>query len=686
MRNHRHRRLQVLLLLIIIIFLVSLISEIGSMVCAELKSGLPSHKTQVVAQADEDEDEGEVQVPPAVTKPPETQWETPIKQTPPAEAKPPAEEKPPETKEEAPVKPIPPKAGKKPADVSFFFDDADVYEVIQTIFGEVLKVNYIVDPKIKGRVNFRTTTPIPKDQVLPVMEIILRLNGIAVVEENGLYRIISIADIPKEPAPIRFGRDPNAVELKGIAIVQVVQLQYIGSSEMMKILTPLLSQGGAVLDVPPNFLIIADTDANVKRLLQVVEIFDSEKLKLARPQVFVYPVQNSKAKDIAAMLQQIFLGAKPSAPAAAKPTTAPKTTLSPSSAPSQPTPSGTTGEEALVSEVTKIFADEVTNSVIILATPEDFVTISEAIKKIDIVPRQVVIEGLIAQITLTDDLSLGVAWSLKTDINIRPDPFKRGINLSGLIGQNSSELDPKKLPGTGFTFVGVDSANVVRTLIRALVTESRAKLLATPHILVSDNREARIQVGSEIPLATSTTTSPLATTEVTTSSTITSSVQYKDIGIILKVKPQVNESGLVALELTQEISSLGSNAQIAGQAFSTINKTEATTNLVAQDGETIIIGGLIREDITKARSGIPFLSKIPILGYLFGSTDNITTRNELIILLTPHVMRNIQEAKDVTSDYVNRFVKTTKEIKLEDLIKEKVKGQEKGSSPKSPSP
>ncbi|HYA12074.1 MAG TPA: hypothetical protein VEF37_03735, partial [Thermodesulfovibrionales bacterium] len=226
-----HRRSQDLLLLIIIIPLVSLFSEIGSMLCAEQKADLPSPKTQVVAQADEDEGEGEVQAPPAVTKPPETKGETPIKQMPPAEVKPPveakppaeekpsAEEKPTEVKEEVPVKPVPPKAEKKPADVSFFFDDADVYEVIQTIFGEVLKVNYIVDPKIKGRVNFRTTTPIPKDQVLSVMEIILRLNGIAVVEEQGLYRIISIADIPKEPAPIRFGRDPNAVELKGIAIV-----------------------------------------------------------------------------------------------------------------------------------------------------------------------------------------------------------------------------------------------------------------------------------------------------------------------------------------------------------------------------------------------------------------------------------------------------------------------------------
>ncbi len=106
--------------------------------------------------------------------------------------------------------------------------------MIQTVFGEILKVNYIVDPKIKGRVNFRTTTPIPKTEVLPVMEIILRLNGIAVVEERGLYRIISIADIPKEPAPIRFGRDPEAVELKGIAIVQVVHLEYVTSAEIFK--------------------------------------------------------------------------------------------------------------------------------------------------------------------------------------------------------------------------------------------------------------------------------------------------------------------------------------------------------------------------------------------------------------------------------------------------------------------
>ncbi len=154
-------------------------------------------------------------------------------------------------------------------------------------------------------------------------------------------------------------------------------------------------------------------------------------------------------------------------------------------------------------------------------------------------------------------------------------------------------------------------------------------------------------------------------------STITSSVQYKDIGIILKVKPQVNESGLVSLELSQEVSSLGVEpVKIAGQDFSSINKTEAKTNLVAQDGQTIIIGGLIREDISKSRAGIPFLSRIPILGYLFGNTVNEKTRNELIILLTPRVIRNIGEAKDVTSDYVNKFTRTNREVTREELIKE----------------
>jgi general secretion pathway protein D len=454
---------------------------------------------------------------------------------------------------------------------------------------------------------------------------------------------------------------------------------------MIKILTPLLSQGGSVLDVPPNFLIIADTDANVKRLLQVVDIFDSEKMKLARPQVYVYPVQNGKAKDIGAMLQQIFLGAKPATPApTTQPTTTPRTTTpAPVTTPSPSPRSGeSVGGEALVSEVTKIFADEITNTIIILATPEDFATISEAIKKIDIVPRQVVIEALVVQVDLTDNLDFGMRWVIQNDIKItglKPFGNNDTVNLRGPL-----ELIANSALPPNFTFTAFDERGDVKLQLQSLAAESKAKILASPHILVSDNREASIQVGQQVPIATSTITTP-----TTDTNTITSTVQYKDIGIILKVKPQVNESGLVSLELSQEVSTIGRDVTIGGQPFSSINKTEAKTNLVAQDGQTIIIGGLIREENRQGSAGLPFLSRIPILGYLFGSKQNEMSRFELIILLTPRVMRNMQEAKDVTSDYVNEFTKTNRDVTREDLIKglkREKQEREKNSPSNSSSP
>lgn len=550
--------------------------------------------------------------------------------------------------------------------VSFNFDDADVFSVIQTIFGDILKVNYIVDPNVKGRVNFRSTAPVAKDDVLPLMEVILRLNGISIVEEGGLYRIIPIAAIPKEPAAVNIGRDAEAVRLSGKAILQIVPVNYIQSSEMVRILTPFLSTNAVIVDVPKsNHIVIADTDANVKRLLQLIEIFDSEKLKAIKPQVFIYPVQNSKAKDVANMLQQIFLGARPTT-TTTTPTPQQKTPQpQPALAPSQPKISmGQTGGEALVSEITKIFPDEVTNSVIILATPEDYALIADTIKKIDIVPRQVMIEGLIARVDLTDKLDFGMQWIIQNDFkmtNIKP--FNRDVNISGPLKLDSPITTPN------FTFTAYDAAGNVKLLLQSLAAEGKAKILAAPHILVSDNREARIQVGSQIPIATQTTTTPVTGGTIPTS-TITSTVQYKDVGIILKVKPQVNDSGLVSMEISQEVSGIGESVKIAGQDFQSITKTEATTNLVARDGETIVIGGLIREDTTKSRSGIPILSKIPILGFFFGNTVDETTRNELIILLTPRVIRSQEEARDVSSDYIKRYKESAKDQKIDRFLKD----------------
>jgi general secretion pathway protein D len=557
--------------------------------------------------------------------------------------------------------PAPPARGG--GQFSFNFDDADVFSVIQTIFGDVLRVNYVVDPKVKGRVTFRSVAPVPKEDVLPLMEVILRLNGIAVVEESGLFRIVPLADLAREPSPVGFGRDAQKVTLTGKGLLQVIPINYMASSEVVKLITPFLSSHAIVVDVPKiNHIIVVDTDANVKRILSLVDIFDSEQQRKKRPQVFVYAVQNGKAKEITALLQQIFLGAR--APTPATPTVTTGGTPTPGT-PQQPLPAapvftpqppsvGTQGSQVLIApEVTRIFANDVTNAIMVLAIPEDYQVIKETIEKIDLVPRQVIIEGLIAQVNLTDNLSLGVGWAFKTSIGSLDTLFSSGG------GQLANITDSTKPSGTGFTFIGSDDRGQVRALVTALTTQSRGKVLAAPHILVSDNREARIQVGQSVPLVTAQTygTPGVAPQQV---------VEYKDIGIILKVKPQINEGGLVAMELNQEVSTFTTQVLYTDSTQIIINKTQATSNLVVQDGQTIVIGGLIREDTSRSLSGIPYLSKIPILGYLFGGRESDVSRTEIIMLLTPHVLKGQKDAKDATSDLVDKFTERGN-VKKEEL-------------------
>ncbi len=552
--------------------------------------------------------------------------------------------------------------------VTLNFDDADVFTIIQTIFGTVLRVNYVVDPRIKGRVTFRAVAPVPMDNVLPLMEVILRLNGIGVVEESGLYRLVPISDISREPSPVSYGRDPEKIQVKGKAMLQVVPVIYVQSSDVLKLITPFASNNAVLIDVPKgNQIIIVDTDANIKRMLKLVELFDNERLEKTKPQVFVYSVQNSKAKDIANVLQQTFLGGKTATGSSASSGTGTgaqgaQTAASPigtgASAAFQGSHSQvSTGTQMPISDFTKFITDEVTNSIIILSTPEEYILIKETIDKIDIIPRQVVIEGLIAQVTLTDNLSLGLSAWMKGSIG--------NINVGGGVGGASLTGDVSKPSGTGLALYGIDGVGNLQLLIAAMATDSKAKLLATPHILVSDNKEAKIQIGQQVPLVTS---------ETFGSSTVAPqrTIQYRDIGIILKVKPRVNEGGLVNLEIYQEVSTYTTIPLYAGELQIVLNKNDATTSVVVQDGQTIVIGGLIREDTTKSKSGIPFLSSIPYIGWIFGGWIDNKERTEIIILLTPRVVKNQQEAGDVTNHYINNMVGESKgRINKKDLVREK---------------
>jgi type II secretory pathway component GspD/PulD (secretin) len=483
--------------------------------------------------------------------------------------------------------PPPPPAVQPPqkrGDVFFNFDDADIFEVIQTVFGDILRVNYMIDPTVKGRVNFRTVTPVTKDEVLPIMALLLKMNGAGFTEENGIYRILPINQVPG-----------------------------------------------------------------------------------ATPRVFVYPLQNTKAKNVSSLLQSIFSGvsgAGAQAPGKFVPEAPPAAGAARAAAAPQPTgPVGFTAGAAtgtLISPQTKVYADEIANSLVILALPDEYKFIQETIQKIDTPPRQVMIEALVAEIDLKDDFQFGLEWVIQNQLKIHMDPFKRPITLNGTIGQNSNKLPATVTGQPGFSYSVVDAVGAVKALLSTMYSDNLATTLASPHILVADNLEARIQIGSQVPVATSQQTG--LTTSATTG-TILSTIQYTDVGTILKVKPQINESGSVALEVSQEVST-ATTQSILGTDQIVINKTQAQTNLVAQDGQTVVIGGLIENDRAKTMAGLPWLSRIPILGYLFGSNDDSKEKKEIIVLLTPHVMRNRDDTGKVSRDYIDRVMKDNKDVKL----------------------
>jgi general secretion pathway protein D len=507
-------------------------------------------------------------------------------QTPPAAQAPPVFQ--PLPSEQPPVAaPAALQVPSKKGDVRFNFDDADLFEVIQSVFGDILHVNYMVDPKVKGRVNFRTVTPVSKEDVLPLMGVLLKMNGAGYVDDKGLYRILPLNEIP------------------GTA-----------------------------------------------------------------PKVFVYPLQNTKAKHIATLLQSIFTSAAaPSAPGKFIPQAPAGPGAAPASSPEAPKEGAgfSAGTGGLVAKETKVYADEITNSLVILAAPDDYKFIEETIEKLDTPPRQVMIEVLIAEVTLTKEFQFGLEWVLSNTTKLQMKPFSRPIDLNGQTGVNSNLLNVTPLSSgySGFSYAATDIAGNVKALLNTMASNDLVTVLASPHIIAADNLEAKIQIGNQVPIATSQMTNVASST---TTGSILSTIQYQDVGTILKVKPQINESGVVALEVSQEVSDYTATTVLGTQQF-IFTKRAAQTNVVANDGQTIVIGGLIQDNQTKNRTGVPVLSSIPVLGYLFGSTDNTSTKTEIIVLLTPHVIRNQQDAGRVTTEYLNRLKGDTKNMKLNEYIK-----------------
>lgn len=429
-------------------------------------------------------------------------------------------------------------------------------------------------------------------------------------------------------------------------------------------------------------------------------VLDVESDSGARREVYVYRVENSKAVDLSAVLNQIYgTDGGSSSSRSSRSSEADEAGLglggglsrrnnrgnqnqnqrgnNASSTRESRSGGGARGmvlgggaegdADQLFEQEVRIVEDEITNSLVILATPRDYQTIRKVLLELDIVPRQVLIEVMIAEITLTDrenwnanqelleastgdDSTDGEEATNEDGGGTFFDAFGEEVRLIGTLGSSG-------LMGTLSHFR--DGVEVYRAVVESARSHGRLKVLSRPHIMTSDNQEARILVGQEVPIITS-----QADTNVTTDNNtrFLQNVQYRDTGVIISVIPQVNSEGLVNLNLSQEVSEIDRSSDQTNISSPTFRTREAETSVVVTSGETLIIGGIISETSTENRSGVPFLMDLPVLGRFFRSSLEAEVRTELIVLITPYVVRDRAEANSVTEEFKQRVDGVLREL------------------------
>jgi len=282
----------------------------------------------------------------------------------------------------------------------------------------------------------------------------------------------------------------------------------------------------------------------------------------------------------------------------------------------------------------RIVANNDSNSLLVLATPAEFSVIESALLRLDAPSRQVLIEASLAEVTLTDELRYGVQWNY----NGKKGPVTLSDAASGKISQ--------QFPGLSFLFTGSTDISAV---LNALESVTKVRVISSPKLVTLNNHTAQLQVGDEVPVTTQS-----AVSVGIAGAPIVNSVQLRDTGVILEVTPRVNKNGLVQLDISQEVSN-SIPTTTSSIDSPTIQQRKLSSTVVVKNGDTVALGGLITESVTKSKSGVPYLARIPLFGALFRDSNNTTTRTELILLITPRVMRDDDEFQTVMDDLRDQF-------------------------------
>ncbi len=428
-----------------------------------------------------------------------------------------------------------------------------------------------------------------------------------------------------------------------------------------------------IADKRTNTIIVSARRADLDLITQLLGQLDVDTQ--ANKRVFVYYVENVKAKDLAATLSEIF--GRPSReaetgaaarerrePTPAYPGAPPgliqQPTISPPAPAGAPGGAGSEVEPGVVEGQVKIVADEANNALVITTFPRNWPLIEDTIRKLDRTPKQVLIEVLVAEITLDDETDLGLEWTLRgqQNVNVGGQPYNVG-NVSRVdVGAPGPALpgNTPTLPGLpvlvppfqGFSFFLFETDRFL-ALLNLYANYGRVNVLSSPHILTSENKKAVINVSQSVPIVTQFTGAQggtvVGTTQQPPTTIQSSNVEYRDAGIILTVTPRISDKRVVALDVKQTVNDIGPQQPPSGSPI--IIKREAETSVVLYDNQTLVLGGLIQTRREDTRSGIPGLSRIPFVGFLFGKTVEKFRRTELLLLITPRVIGDPTEAREL---------------------------------------
>ncbi len=617
----------------------------------------------------------------------------------------------------------------KGGNIRLNFPSADILVVAKAVLGDMLGLDYSIAPGTTGRVSLVTPGPVARSEILNLFEAALRTANLALVQQGPRSFIIqpvaaASANGPVGDNALGFGtkivtlKFINAEEAKKLldgvipGVVSSIdtagnRLTLAGTSGQRQSADDLIRQfdvdwlrnmsfglfipqrTDSRLIVPELDKLINAPDAptrGVVRLLSMermngilaitsqrqylddikrwIDILDREG-ESNEARLFVYRVQNGRARDLARTLNEAFTGnagsggEDPSAPFApgatgglsnsASGSPPPQAPLSNGGAPlgtlagpSNGSPNksggGTSGQEssnslaAAQNDVGRITSDDINNAVVVYGTPRQYAVVEDALRKLDVPPYQVLIEAAITEVSLTDGLQFGVNWN-----------FLQGKTTT-ILNDGTIATNTPATPAQGFNFF-YGSSDISATL-SALEKRTNVKVISAPKILVLNNQTASLQVGDQVPVQTQ-AQQPLSTNGGTAN--VLSSIEYRDTGVILKVTPRVNSGGLVLLDVAQEVSNVKSVG--TGTLDSpTISTRRIATSVAIQDGQVIALGGLFSDNQSFGKNGVPYLSRIPVLGALFGNHNNTQTRTELIVLLKPHVIRTVDDGRAVTEE------------------------------------